>query len=71
MKDATSTQRRIPALTELVIQAPSAPAKPWFTSVAARMPKMMGTGFLLEACCKDESEKLGFVADLGEGDDTH
>ena len=32
-----------------VIQAPSAPARPWLTRVAHRMPATIGTGFLKRA----------------------
>lgn len=44
MKDTPSTQRRVPAPSRVVTHAPTAPAQPWLTSVAIRMPRMIGTG---------------------------
>jgi hypothetical protein len=36
----------ISGFTTEVIQAPRAPAKPWLTSVATKIPAIMGIGFL-------------------------
>jgi hypothetical protein len=38
-----------------VIHAPSVPAKPWLTTVAQKMPAMMGNGFLNRAASKKAS----------------
>ena len=38
-----------------VIQAPSAPARPWLTRVASRMPSTIGTGFLKRAASRKAS----------------
>ncbi len=47
--DRPKAQRIISALTTAVIHAPRAPARPWLTTVAAKMPRMIGTGFLKRA----------------------
>src|SRR3990167_5942916 len=48
-KDKPSTQRSTSGLKVVVIQVPRAPARPWLSTVATRMPRMMGSGFLKRA----------------------
>ena len=55
MNDAPNTQRKISGLKLAVIHAPSAPANPWLTTVAHKMPAMMGSGFLNRAASKKAS----------------
>ena len=48
-KEDAKIQRNTPALTWVVTQAPTAPAKAWLATVATRMPNTMGHGFLKRA----------------------
>jgi hypothetical protein len=48
-------QRMVWGPRVVVIQAPNAPAKPWLTMVAKKMPAMMGKGRLKRAANKKAS----------------
>ena len=56
MNDRPSAQRRISGLRVAVIQPPSAPARPWFTTVEPGCREDDRYRFL--ARCEDEGEEL-------------
>jgi len=49
MNEPPNTQRMISGLMTDVIHAPKAPANPWLTNVATKMPAMIGKGRLKRA----------------------
>ncbi|MEY3626001.1 MAG: hypothetical protein RL163_500 [Pseudomonadota bacterium] len=53
--DRPNTQRSTPGLSTWVIQAPRAPASPWFTRVASKIPNTMGTGLRKRAASTNAS----------------
>ncbi|EWS59935.1 hypothetical protein Y695_04600 [Hydrogenophaga sp. T4] len=55
MNETPSTQRITSGPTVAMTQAPTAPARAWLSSVATRMPQMMGQGLRNRAASTSES----------------
>ena len=55
MKETPSTQRITSGPTVVMTQAPTAPARAWLSSVATRMPQMMGQGLRNRAASTSDS----------------